>query len=87
MITTSRWKGGTSNDKKYFSEKRQEKVLTAVKNREKRTLGLLLAYTKLPTTDNHFPPKKKKSVGPDMGATDFLVMEWECMLTGMRISR
>ena len=21
MITTSRWKGGTSNDKKYFSEK------------------------------------------------------------------
>ena len=35
MITTARWKGGTSNDKKYFSEKRQEKVLTAVKNKEK----------------------------------------------------
>ena len=35
MITTPRWKGGTSNDKKYFSEKRQEKVLTAVKNKEK----------------------------------------------------
>ena len=35
VITTARWKGGTSNDKKYFSEKRQEKVLTAVKNKEK----------------------------------------------------
>ena len=34
-ITTARWKGGTSNDKKYFSEKRQKKVLTAVKNKEK----------------------------------------------------
>lgn len=33
------------------------------------------------------PPKKKKSVDPIMGATDFLVMKWECMLTGMRISR
>ena len=31
MITTPRWKGGTSNDKKYFSEKVQEKVLTTVK--------------------------------------------------------
>ena len=35
MITTARWKGGITNDKKYFSEKRQEKVLTAVKNKEK----------------------------------------------------
>ena len=31
-ITTSRWKGGISNKKKYFSEKRAEKVLTSVKN-------------------------------------------------------
>ena len=28
MITTARWKGGITNDKKYFSEKRQEKVVT-----------------------------------------------------------
>lgn len=28
MITTPRWKGGTSIDKKYFSEKVQEKVVT-----------------------------------------------------------
>ena len=28
MITTPRWKGGTSNDKKKFSEKVQEKVVT-----------------------------------------------------------
>ena len=34
MITTPRWKGGTSNDKKYFSEKVQEKVLTTVKKVE-----------------------------------------------------
>ncbi|MDD6535469.1 MAG: hypothetical protein PUF36_00710, partial [Prevotella sp.] len=34
-ITSPRWKGGITNDKKYFSEKRQEKVLTAVKNKEK----------------------------------------------------
>ena len=34
-ITTPRWKGGTSNDKKYFSENMAEKVLTAVKNKEK----------------------------------------------------
>ena len=41
MITTARWKGGTSNYKKYFSEKRQEKVLTAVKNKKK----ILVIYT------------------------------------------
>ena len=28
MITIPRWKGGTSNDKNYFSEKTQEKVVT-----------------------------------------------------------
>ena len=37
-ITTARWKSGTSNNKKYFSEKRQEKVLTSVKTR-KNTRG------------------------------------------------
>ena len=31
------WKGGTSNNKNNFSEKRQEKVLTAVKNKEKHS--------------------------------------------------
>ena len=34
-ITTPRWKGGTSNDKKYFSENMAEEVLTAVKKKEK----------------------------------------------------
>ena len=32
MIITARWKGGITNDKKYFSEKVQEKVLTNIKN-------------------------------------------------------
>jgi len=32
VITTQRWKGGITNDKNYFSEKVQEKVLTTVKN-------------------------------------------------------
>ena len=31
-IIMQRWKGGITNNKKYFSEKRQEKVLTTVKN-------------------------------------------------------
>ncbi|MCI6402881.1 MAG: hypothetical protein MR820_02205 [Prevotella sp.] len=31
-ITMPWWKGGITNNKKYFSEKRQEKVLTTVKN-------------------------------------------------------
>ncbi|MDD7127354.1 MAG: hypothetical protein PUH91_00830 [Prevotella sp.] len=31
-ITMQGWKGGITNNKKYFSEKRQEKVLTTVKN-------------------------------------------------------
>ena len=64
MITIPRWKGGTSNDKNYFSEKTQEKVLTAVKNREKRTLCLLLAYTKLPTTNNRQPFSHQKRKSP-----------------------
>ena len=34
-VTPMRWKGGITNDKKYFSEKRRGKVLTAVKNKEK----------------------------------------------------
>ena len=31
-ITKQGWKGGITINKKYFSEKRQEKVLTTVKN-------------------------------------------------------
>ena len=31
-VTMQRWKGGITINKKYFSEKRQEKVLTTVKN-------------------------------------------------------
>ena len=31
-ITKQEWKGGITINKKYFSEKRQEKVLTTVKN-------------------------------------------------------
>ena len=31
-VTIRRWKGGITNEKIYFSEKRQEKVLTTVKN-------------------------------------------------------
>ena len=31
VVTPPRWKGGITNDKKYFSEKVQEKVLTTVK--------------------------------------------------------
>ena len=34
-ITVQRWKGGITNDKIYFSEKVQEKVLTTVKNSTK----------------------------------------------------
>ena len=34
-ITAQKWKGGITNDKKYFSEKMQEKVLTTVKNKAK----------------------------------------------------
>ena len=34
-ITMQGWKGGITNNKKYFSEKRQEKVLTTVKNNAK----------------------------------------------------
>ena len=30
-MTTPRWKGGITNEKKYFSENRGEKVLTTVK--------------------------------------------------------
>ena len=30
-ITVKRWKGGITNEKKYFSENRGEKVLTTVK--------------------------------------------------------
>ena len=31
-VRVPRWNGGTSNDKKYFSEKSIEKALTTVKN-------------------------------------------------------
>ena len=31
-VTPQRWKGGITNDKKYFSENMAEKVLTTVKN-------------------------------------------------------
>ena len=34
-VMPPRWKGGITNDKKYFSEKMQEKVLTTVKNKAK----------------------------------------------------
>jgi len=34
-ITAQRWKDGITNDKNYFSEKVQEKVLTTVKNNTK----------------------------------------------------
>ncbi len=30
-LTTTRWKGGITNDKNYFSEKGRKKVLTTVK--------------------------------------------------------
>ena len=33
IVRASRWKGGTSNDKKYFSEKSTEKVVTLVVNK------------------------------------------------------
>ena len=32
VVTMRRWKGGITNDKKYFSGKRWEKVLISVKN-------------------------------------------------------
>ena len=32
VVTMRRWKGGITNNKKYFSGKRWEKVLTTVKN-------------------------------------------------------
>ena len=32
VVTMRRWKGGITNNKKYFSGKRREKVLTTVKN-------------------------------------------------------
>ena len=35
-VTMQRWKGGITNQKKYFSEKSAEKVLTIVKNAAKR---------------------------------------------------
>ncbi|MDY3966319.1 MAG: hypothetical protein SOZ25_09195, partial [Prevotella sp.] len=35
VITMRRWKGGITNNKKYFSGKRWEKVLTSVKNNAK----------------------------------------------------
>ena len=35
-ITPPRWKGGITNDKKYFSENMAEKVLTTVKNHTKQ---------------------------------------------------
>ena len=37
MITMQRWKGGITNNKKYFSEKVYGKVLTTVKKWQKRT--------------------------------------------------
>ena len=36
-ITMQGWKGGITNNKKYFSEKVYEKVLTTVKKWQKRT--------------------------------------------------
>ena len=35
-VTPQRWKGGITNDKKYFSENMAEKVLTTVKNHTKQ---------------------------------------------------
>ena len=35
-VTPQRWKGGITNDKKYFSENMAEKVLTTVKNYTKQ---------------------------------------------------
>ena len=35
-VTPPRWKGGITNDKKYFSENMAEKVLTTVKNHTKQ---------------------------------------------------
>ena len=35
VVTMRRWKGGITNNKKYFSGKRWEKVLTSVKNNAK----------------------------------------------------
>ena len=34
-VAPPRWKGGITNDKKYFSENMAEKVLTTVKNHTK----------------------------------------------------
>ena len=31
VVTSPRWKGGITNDKKYFSEKEQENILISVK--------------------------------------------------------
>ena len=35
VITLQRWKGGITNDKKYFFENRVEKILTTVKKLHK----------------------------------------------------
>ena len=40
-ITVQRWKGGITNDKNYFSEKVQEKVLTTVKKKHNKGLSVV----------------------------------------------
>ena len=40
-ITAQRWKGGITNDKIYFSEKVQEKVLTTVKKIHNKGLSVV----------------------------------------------
>ena len=40
-ITAQKWKGGITNDKKYFSEKMQEKVLTTVKKMHNKGLSVV----------------------------------------------
>ena len=40
-ITVQRWKGGITNDKNYFSEKVQEKVLTTVKKMHNKGLSVV----------------------------------------------
>ena len=46
-MTTPRWKGGITNDKKYFSGKRQENVLMTVKRLHFYGSHLLLGNRKI----------------------------------------
>ena len=63
LVTSPRWKGGITNDKKYFSENMAEKVLTTVKNHTKQDSHHDLLLEILPIEFNTLiinAPKKPK---------------------------